>query len=363
MELPYTPRENIAARIELAKTQIMSLKQQIAGLTKARVDDIDWETYGRPSDVTFSFQIRRSLRGHSKKVSSLDWGGDNITIASLGQDGKLIIHDAYTEMKKDVLNMKSAWMMSVAIERENNTLVAVGGLDNTCSIYSIQEPNSTHYSANATMPLLELTGHQRYLSSCKFISPERILTGSGDASISIWDSVSGVRLTSLTGHNADVTQVCVHPFNPSIIASASCDSSIMIWDTRQKPEEACVLDFIGHFASDVNAVDFFPSGDAIGGGSDDSSCRIFDLRARAGVCVFAEESLPSGVTSVSFSASGRLFFASYETPIVVGWEVVSKEGTYHELRGHKDRISVVKLNPGGQSLATGSWDSSIAVWA
>ena len=48
-----------------------------------------------------------------------------------------------------------------------------------------------------------------------------------------------------------------------------------VWDMRTGNY---VQYFEGH-ESDINSVKYHPSGDAIGTGSDDSSCRLFDLRA------------------------------------------------------------------------------------
>ena len=40
----------------------------------------------------------------------------------------------------------------------------------------------------------------------------------------------------------------------------------------------CVQTFAAH-DSDINAIQFFPNGNAFGTGSDDASCRLFDIRA------------------------------------------------------------------------------------
>ena len=53
----------------------------------------------------------------------------------------------------------------------------------------------------------------------------------------------------------------------------SCDKTAFIWDMRSG---SYVQYFEGH-ESDINAVKFHPSGDAVGTGSDDASCRLFDL--------------------------------------------------------------------------------------
>ncbi|CAM9571177.1 unnamed protein product [Laminaria digitata] len=60
----------------------------------------------------------------------------------------------------------------------------------------------------------------------------------------------------------------------NVFVSGSCDSLAKVWDIR---EGKCVQTFQGH-ESDINSVMFFPDGKAFGTGSDDSSCRLFDMR-------------------------------------------------------------------------------------
>ena len=49
-----------------------------------------------------------------------------------------------------------------------------------------------------------------------------------------------------------------------------------------------VQTFTGH-ESDINSVQFFPDGNAVGTGSDDSSCRLFDIRAYTQLNKFAND--------------------------------------------------------------------------
>ena len=57
---------------------------------------------------------------------------------------------------------------------------------------------------------------------------------------------------------------------------------------------------------------FFPNGEAICTGSDDATCRLFDLRADQELIVYSHESIICGITSVAFSRSGRLLLAGYD---------------------------------------------------
>lgn len=57
---------------------------------------------------------------------------------------------------------------------------------------------------------------------------------------------------------------------------------------------------------------FFPSGNAFITGSDDCSCKMYDIRSDQEVIGYQDSSLKAGVTSVSLSNSGRLIFAGYD---------------------------------------------------
>ena len=130
-----------------------------------------------------------------------------------------------------------------------------------------------------------------------------------------------------------------------------------MWDIRSGK---CSHTFHGH-ESDINAVEFFPDGNAVGTGSDDSSCRLFDLRAYAQLAEFGDEKILCGITSVAFSKSGRILFAGYDDHICLAWDTVSNSGTYYELKGHSNRVSCVGVNSAGQAVCTGSWDTELMV--
>lgn len=57
---------------------------------------------------------------------------------------------------------------------------------------------------------------------------------------------------------------------------------------------------------------FFPNGYAFATGSDDATCRLFDLRADQELNLYAHDNIICGITSVAFSCSGRLLLAGYD---------------------------------------------------
>ena len=57
---------------------------------------------------------------------------------------------------------------------------------------------------------------------------------------------------------------------------------------------------------------FFPNGNAFATGSDDATCRLFDLRADQELMIYSHDNIICGITSVAFSKSGRLLLAGYD---------------------------------------------------
>lgn len=193
--------------------------------------------------------------------------------------------------------------------------------------------------------------------------------------------------------------------------SGACDASIKLWDVR---DSMCRQTFIGH-ESDINAVavssgpswaglslpgpwpccaliplwsrvlQFFPNGYAFTTGSDDATCRLFDLRADQELLMYSHDNIICGITSVAFSRSGRLLLAGYDDFNCNIWDAMKGDragvlGTgrgrrwghqpvgfscsFHTgvLAGHDNRVSCLGVTDDGMAVATGSWDSFLKIW-
>ena len=103
--------------------------------------------------------------------------------------------------------------------------------------------------------------------------------------------------------------------------SGACDASAKLWDIR---DCQCKQTFPGH-ESDINAVTFFPSGFAFATGSDDATCRMFDIRADQELAMYSHDNIICGITSVAFSKSGRLLLAGYDDFNCNVWDSMKSE--------------------------------------
>ena len=152
----------------------------------------------------------------------------------------------------------------------------------------------------------------------------------------------------LQGH---VTQMLI------TFVTGSCDSNAKLWDIRAG---MCTLTFQGHDV-DINAIAFMANGNNFGTGSDDTTCRVFDIRSDNDIGLYSHDSIICGITSVSFSKSGRLLFAGYDDFNCHVWDVLKEEKVL-QLVGHENRVSCLSVTTDGMALCTGSWDSFLKIW-
>jgi guanine nucleotide-binding protein G(I)/G(S)/G(T) subunit beta-1 len=346
----------IAERIAAAKKQMESLKNQISKAQSAKMEGYEGMKSRTKNAKALAPQprIRRTLKGHFGKVYAMHWSGDSQHLVSASQDGKLIVWNAMQTMKTQAIPLRSSWVMTCAFEQTKGNLVACGGLDNLCSIYQLNQ-------AQIVRSHRELAAHDGYLSCCRFVSENQILTSSGDSTCILWDVELGQSKTQFTDHDGDVMSLSVLPgVDPNIFVSGSCDSLAKVWDIRTGK---CTMTFRGH-ESDINSVIMFPDAKSFGTGSDDSSCRFFDMRSAGQIAEFRNDLVLCGITSVAFSRSGRILFAGYDDYNCLGWDTLgATDKSAYQLQGHENRVSCLGVAPSGEALCTGSWDTFLKIWA
>ncbi|XP_065189764.1 guanine nucleotide-binding protein subunit beta-1 [Sycon ciliatum] len=340
----------MSSELDQLRQEAEALKNQIKDARKAASDTTllqvanDIEGVGRIQP-----RNRKTLRGHLAKIYAMHWAKDSRYLVSASQDGKLIVWDGHTTNKVHAIPLRSSWVMTCAYAPSGN-FVACGGLDNICSIYSLKTREGNVRVSR------ELPGHTGYLSCCRFLDDQRILTSSGDMNCCLWDIETGQSTTSFQGHTGDVMSISLAPDQNTFISGA-CDSAAKLWDIRSGN---CAQTFTGH-ESDINAVAFFPNGHAIATGSDDATCRLFDIRADQELITYAHDNIICGITSVAFSRSGRLLFAGYDDFNCNIWDTLRGERV-GVLAGHDNRVSCLGVTEDGLAVCTGSWDSFLKIW-
>jgi guanine nucleotide-binding protein G(I)/G(S)/G(T) subunit beta-1 len=344
--------QELAKCRETCKNLVIQLKESLEN-----APDTLCEVGTRSAFRTERLHLRciRTLKGHYGKVFDLDWFPNSEDMLSVSQDGKIMVWDALTGHKKLAIPLRSAWIMTCTVS-PSGCLVAAGGLDNLCSIYRVENARGWE-TQNA---FRELQQHEGYLSRCRFVDDNTIITSSGDATCVLWDVESRTAKHTFTDHSGDVMSISVLKDHSSIFVSGSVDATAKIWDWRVGT--SAISNFTGH-ESDINDVKWFPDGKAFVSGSDDSSCRLFDTRCHRQLNCYRSDRIFCGVTGVDFSKSGSHLFASYDdTPFCAIWDAVDSQEDINEL-SHELRVSNIMVSPNGNAVATACWDYFLRIWA
>lgn len=334
-----------------------ALKKELASLAeKCREEQKkmqDTQDFGPATNIPKSKPVcRKILKGHINKVTCCNFSGDSRHVVTGSLDGKLIVWDCWTGNKTMIIPLRSAWVMTSSFSKSGN-LVGCGGMDNMLTIYDINNRD-----ANGLAKILwELMGYEGFLSSCKFISDERVVTGSGDMKIMEWDVTTGKKKLELPGHNGDIAGLSLKPQDYEVFVTSSVDRTCRLWDLRAN---GCQQTFWGHEA-DVNSICFHPSGNNFVTCSEDKTSRLWDIRADQDIATYKTPTPNSNFTCTQLSASGRILLCSSDDASVHMWDLVAK-AHIGNLVGHENLITQISVAPSGIGLASSSWDNHVRCW-
>ena len=202
---------------------------------------------------------------------------------------------------------------------------------------------------------LKLEGHSGSVESVAF-SPQgdRVVSGSRDKMLRLWDLEGNVVGSPFKGHSGWVLSVAFSPQGDCIV-SGSRDKTLRLWDLEGN---AIGSPFEGH--SDwVESVAFSPQGDRIVSGSDDKTLQLWDLKGNMVGSPFKGHS--SSVHSVAFSPQGdRIASGSRDTTLRL-WDLKGNP-VGSPFRGHRNWVYSVAFSPQGDRIVSGSRDRTLCLW-
>lgn len=291
-----------------------------------------------------------TLLGHNDKVLSVSWASDSRHLVSAGLDGRIIIWDAQYSCKKQVIQRHaSSWVLTCAFAPSMEIVVA-GGMDFACSLYSVKPGGSTSVDRN---PPHGKIVYSSYVTSCKFLDATRLAVSLGDGGIVLSDIHKGQTLESSQPVGAqEQTCISVNPTDSSMVASGSVDSEAYLWDVRLSQSMAFTA---GN--SQVNDIDFSPSGRELVGVFQDGTAKIWDLRDLSKPTV-----VDCGEPAYSCSFAEQVLIAKHngEQGSIVAYDLQkAKLATIGQRRKTFQPYSCVRVTPDGQLTALSGWAGNV----
>jgi WD40 repeat protein len=202
---------------------------------------------------------------------------------------------------------------------------------------------------------MDLRGHSKAVKSVSWSHDgSRVISGSEDNTIKIWDANNGELLNTVEGHSAVVSSVSWN-HNDSAIVSGSHDKKIKIWDASNG-ELLCTLEGHSHM---VWSVAWSHDGSKIVSGSWDKTIKIWD--ANSGKSLHTLEGHINLVSSVSWNRdSSKIISGSADRTINI-WNGQNGE-LLHTLKSHSDAVDSVSWSHDESKIVSGSNDNTIKIW-
>ncbi|XP_072231269.1 notchless protein homolog 1 [Leuresthes tenuis] len=247
-------------------------------------------------------RCEKILTGHTQSATCVKWGGDGLLYTS-SHDRTVKVWRAKDGVQCRTLQGHAHWVNTLALSTDY--VLRTGAFEPATATVNLQD-------LTGSLDELKERALQRY-NKVRSSAPERLVSGSDDFTLFLWNPAEAKKpLARMTGHSALVNQVLFSP-DTRLLASASFDKSIKIWDGRN-----------GKY--------------------------LMSLRGHVG-----------SVYQVAWSADSRLVVSGSSDSTLKVWDV--KTGKLNmDLPGHADEVYAVDWSPDGQRVASGGKDKCLRIW-
>ena len=339
-------------------------------------------------DRSTSAQTR--LTGHTHWVSSLAFSPNGKMLASDSRDGTIRLWDAITGEDKYTFTKDSDRATMLSFTPDGRTLVSVTWEDKIslrnsitgehkktfamhldCSttgaafspdgkIVAIGSENGTIYlhDLNTGKLKMELIGHGEHVDNLAFSPDGKTIATSShiDETIRLWHVHTGEHKLTLNEHSRYVRGLAFSP-DGKMLASGSGDGTIRFWDARTGNQKH---KFMRH-SEYIYSVAFNPNGNIIASGSTNGIINLWDADTRQHIKTLngSENRFIEPADSIVFSPDGKILACGHDG--IKLWDVNTGEHK-KTLTGHTDTVQSITISPDGETLASGSSDTTIKLW-
>lgn len=327
-------------------------------------------------DLTSAAEIR-TLHGHAGGLNAVAVAASANWFASAGEDGTVRLW-AVGSADKDEPTLGHVARVACLAHDAAAGLLATGSDDGTVKLWDLADGAFK----------LSLRGHQGPVTCLALTAGPRVISGSADRTLRVWDAATGQSLHLLgnalggigvsakvgdrtpygavdartvaameaaakrVGHTSAVS--CVAPFGPDRAVSGGRDGAVVLWDLASGRELAT-------FAGNSGPVDSLVADAELGVVAAAGTAR--EVRLWTASRPDAPQVAIRHENSVTMLALSDTVLASASRDRTVGLrDLIARDNNFRRLIGHEDWVLAVAAHAGRQLVASGSRDATVRLW-
>jgi WD40 repeat protein/tRNA A-37 threonylcarbamoyl transferase component Bud32 len=199
-----------------------------------------------------------------------------------------------------------------------------------------------------------LVGHSGSVNACTVTADgRRVVSGSEDGTLKVWDLESGRVIATLEGHAGEV-RACAVTADGRRVVSGSEDGTLKVWDL----ESGRVVATLRGHAGSVNACAVTADGRAVSA-SEDATLKVWDLDRGQVLAVL--EGHAGWVRACAVTADGRRVLSASVDGTLKVWDPGSGRAL-STLEGHTDWVRACAVTADGRRAISASADQTLRVW-
>ncbi len=296
-------------------------------------------------------ELQGSLAGHQKEAWALAFSPDGALLASGSDDNTIKLWDVDSERELLTLTGHSQTVTALAFFHEGDRLASVS-LDGKVILWDLTRtgPDRRQIVAGSSV----LHAYDDRLRAVSVSSDGQHLAVAGmKGLIHIWDVAGRETQSDLAGHAGAVYALAYSP-NPSVLASASSDGTVRLWDPHSG-----TLNDMETFPGDMRSVAFSADGLMMAAGGDPRNVTLWSMNSWEVTMTMTGH--PLTVRSVAISPDFKTIATACDDEKVRLWDTVTGQ-QFYALLGHSDRINAVAFSPDGKTLASCDHKGKILLW-
>ncbi|CAM9956041.1 unnamed protein product [Ectocarpus fasciculatus] len=274
-----------------------------------------------PASAGLPSRCFQAIEAHSAGVNGVVFEKGGVLLATAGDDSYVKVWDPGSGRQRAALKGAAHKGMAAMITVDiHGDLVCGGASDGSCTVWSLRTCREQ----------ARLTGHQQKVCAVSFCDAgQRLVTGSQDCSIKVWDLHRGQWNAVTTAMRA--TSKCnavdvSHSWkdskgNNAVVVSGHMDGSVRLWDMRSG---SCAHQLKGLHTDHVTSVRFAPGrGNLLLTNSKDSSLKVVDARMYQMVACLTHPKFrtTSSFSRACFSPSAAYAAAASANGNVYVWDI------------------------------------------